>query len=436
MEESVAAANAKLDAGEVAAAVAELEALDQAHPGSAIVLEALAFSYAADQRPADSGETFLRRARLDFDGAPYFLYAGSALAQAGRRTAAAAAYREYLTAFPEDAAAWATLGRLLDDSNDPAAAVEAYLRSWEARPDPALALQLGDLFLRLRNAAQATTWYQRARESEDHAAPALVGLLEAALLARSPADAERWMQTLDAEHPRFLDQSASAARRTELTAWRQRQIEAEAAIARQREEQRRREEEEAAAARRAAEEQAARRAAEEEEARRAAEREIAPEVVATPVRTGTPPDTSAILAAIEASDPESAFDLLQDAIAAQPLNARLWAALAENALTRTDLRWAEAAALEAIRLDSAMPAVRRAWARVAAATLPPDRYLDELADLRRSHPDDPDLTLALARTLRDQGGPRSIITQLYRDFLRLAPRHPERAQAEAELAGL
>ena len=455
--ESVALANAKLDGGQVTLAIQELQALDQAHPGTPAVLEALAFAYAQDQRPRESGETFLRRARLNFEGADYFLYAGSALAQAGLRSAAADAYREYLRARPEDGPAWATLGRLLDDSNDPPAAIEAFLRSWEAFPDPAIAQRLGDLFLRLRNAAQAETWFQRAREAGGElAAPALVGLLETALLARSPAAAERWLLMLDRDHPRYLDQSTSAARRAEIQAWRQAQDEAAAAIARQREELQRRQEQEAAE-RQAAAEEAARLAAEALAAAEAAEADANP----PPTEAGAPAPTArgnegsatgpavptvppvpatARFAQADAltaqGDLDGAFGILQDALGDHPDDARLWAALAENALTRADLRWAEAAALEARRLDPSLPAVRRAWVRTAAVTLPPARYLNELASLRESFPDDADLTLALARTLREQRGPRPVIAQFYREFLRLAPRHPERAAAEAELASL
>src|SRR5690606_25707707 len=103
----------------------------------------------------------------------------------------------------------------------------------------------------------------------------------------------------------------------EITTWRQRQIEAEQAIARQREEQRKREEEEAAA-RRAAEEEAARIAAAEEAARLAAEAAPAEPDPAGPGATAIPGrtvvDTVALLAELELVSPDTAFDLLQEAL--------------------------------------------------------------------------------------------------------------------------
>lgn len=134
-----------------------------------------------------------------------------------------------------------------------------------------------------------------------------------------------------------------------------------------------------------------------------------------------------------AGDYSGAIAWLRSALAEDDSQADLWSLLAEAYLAQSQPDTAEFMALEAMRRDPDEVAYRRLFLSIASRTKTPGRYLDELLRAREDFPQDPDITLLLARAFRTVSRSNRNAALLYRSFLAMAPDHPEADAARREL---
>ena len=418
MAEVIAKANENLSEGKLDQAIGLLEALNSRYDGETEIKEALAFAYAERNDYQRSAQIFSEIAGSDQNKVHFLLNAASILESAGKLEAAAAKYVEFLEHDSESARVWRTLGRISNKLNNPREAIESYLESYRIEPTGKSAVQLGGLFAELANMPQSESWYQTAIELADGSeVDAYLGLLSIALKQNNPESAERIVEHLDQAHPGELDVSNLASVRSDLARWR---LEEQERLARELREK-------AEAARRAA---AARREAERLKAEADEAQEPEPE----------PENPLSHLANARRLKSEGRFDEAiaeyWEAIKLNDASGSVWSELSSTYLQAGQESWAEVTALEAIRREPLnshfnlqyLTAVRRTKDRFA--------YLEELKKAKKKLRDSPEVTLALARAYRDiSGGARDAAT-FYREFLILAPNHPDREMVEAELTSL
>ncbi|MCC5839378.1 MAG: tetratricopeptide repeat protein [Opitutales bacterium] len=445
LEETLERAESFLALGEFSSAIDLLEAFDEREPGHAVIVETLAEAYAGHGDFASASFNFIRLADMNPDDPLPLLFAASALREGGDHAGAVAIYDRYLRERPDDIATARAVAALHIERGNRSAAIDTLLRTNQAVPSGAIQVAIGRLFLDGRNLGQAQDWFASALRQQDETRPeALLGLLETALAANRPADAETLLRQMDAEFPGAFDRSSLAGQRRELVEWRRRQDEArEAAAALARARQRERETAPTVPA----------EPLPSPEVEVAvvpspppAEPDPAP-VPATPRPTPTPapppppgPSASAAdrgIAALQRGDAAAAIPLFRDALRDDRENADLWMNLSEAQFLAGDFDWAMASASEAMRRQPNDVRPLMQFLRAAQQTLPPDRLIRELEQAKRRFPQSADITLALARGYARVGNNPRGARIFFNEFLALAPAdHPERASAERELASL
>jgi predicted Zn-dependent protease len=116
--------------------------------------------------------------------------------------------------------------------------------------------------------------------------------------------------------------------------------------------------------------------------------------------------------------------------------ARAWYQLSDAQFADNQVAWAEGTALEAVRREPANARYTLHYLKVVQASKKPSDFLRELVKAKTRINDSPEITLALARAYSVIGGSNRNAAILYREFLKMAPRHPERTVAEEELAAI
>lgn len=433
LEERVAQAEALLDAGQIDAAIRLLNVCQEQAPERVDVLEALAFAHSAQGDVLFSSMIFIQIAELVPERPEYRLYAAESLREAGDDTAAIVQYRMYLLTQPKDTAIWVTLADIYEAKGNLPDALECLLAAEQIKSRPKQKIRIGDLYLRRANLAQAQAWFSRAVEDRDARDEALLGLLETAIRAKRFVDGEALVERLDAEYPGRLDETELAELRPQLKEWRRRQDEAAAALAAIEERPALETPPVAEAVDQEVEEEVSATESVEDSTPASPEAEIteAPELVATE----PPPPPSKLDQARElrsAGDRKGSIRLLKQVLVEDDSAPELWAELSETYLEEGEARWAQATANEAIRRDPLNPKWVLYYLRAAQETLSPDRLISEMESALRRFPKQPDLMLVLARAHAKQGNVRNA-RLLYESFLREAPNHPQRAEAESEL---
>lgn len=460
-------AQAWMDAGEFENAIALLTGLEGHYPGDFEVRETLALAYGGQGDAYQAALTFIEIADSDPQQGIYRLFAAQALKDAGDLVGASTQYETYLDTNPDDAATWRSLGNVREEQGLTSQAIAALLRANRLQPSGALQNQIGRLYLRAGNLAQAQSWYASASRHQDDARPAaLLGLLETALRAEQWAAAEDIVLALDEAYPGTLEASPLASVREDLERWRTQQAAALAAAEalRTAEEAPAPEPEPAvepqpqpepapgapAPQPREAEATAGTPSPETEvpeppaqaAAPRAAE-EPAPE---SPAPAATPfpqPDAPlpyrlAVSAGQRAADNAQwaeAVAQFRRALAVDDRDARLWRVLSEAYLAQGTLDWAQATAREAQRREPGRVTHVLHLLAIVEQRSAPRVYFEEVRRWQRQFPRDPDLTLRLARAFGSVEGDRRSERRLLAEFLRLAPEgHPDAAAVEAELA--
>ncbi len=458
-EETLAEAESFLATGEFRTAIERLEAYDEIHEGRPEIVETLAEAYAAEGDMALSAFHYLRLADI-VPGDPLpLLFAAGALREAGDAPGAVRAYEHYLEQNPEDTAVWRTLAQLHLERGNRQEAIEAYLRSNRHNPDGTTQVAIGRLFLQGNNLAQAQSWFASAAEKRDEARPeAFLGLIETALAANRPGDAETVLRQMDEEFPRLFDRSRLAPKRRELVAWRERQDEARRAAealsrARREAEQRATPPPDppvvaeptptpAEDATRAARRESERVAEQLREAARAEAARADTRPAREPGETAPPePEPSDALARarrlLDDSDASAAVSAFREALRDDRDNPEVWMGLSEAQLRAGQADWAQASASEAVRRDPSNPVYTMQFLRAAHQALPPDRLIREIERARDRFPESPDILFALARAYDEVGNDPRSARVYYRRYLELAgPEHPRRNHAEAALRRL
>ena len=460
-EETLAEAESFLAAGEFRTAIERLETYDEFDEGHPQVVETLAEAYAAEGDMALAAFHYLRLADIVRGDPLPLLFAAGALREAGDASGAAHAYERYLEEEPEDTAVWRTLAQLHLERSNRQEAIEAYLRSNRNNPDGPTQVAIGRLFLEGNNLAQAQSWFASAAGHRDEARPdAFLGLIETALAANRPGDAEIVLRQMDEEFPRLFDRSPLAPKRRELAAWRERQDEARRAaeaLSRARREARDAitrdtpppeapaDEDEPAPVEEAT--RVARREAERaseqllEAAREEAARAETRTERTTREATPRPPAPSDALARahrlLEEGDAPAAVSAFREALRDDRDNPEVWMGLSEAQLRAGQADWAQASASEAVRRDPSNPVYTMQFLRAAHQALPPDRLIREIERARDRFPESPDILFALARAYDEVGNDPRSARVYYRRYLDLAgPDHPRRAHAETALRRL
>ena len=130
---------------------------------------------------------------------------------------------------------WTRLGQVRQAANLVQPALDAFLKGVDpdkAKPAPATAVAIGQLFVKVGNLPQAESWLKIAADNDDpNALTALLGLLEINLRQKDWADAEAIIAQLDTQFPGAVEASQWEQARQELTRWRKLQDEIKAKLA-------------------------------------------------------------------------------------------------------------------------------------------------------------------------------------------------------------
>lgn len=383
---------------------------------------------------------------------------------------------------------WEKLGQSRAAANQPQAALNAYLKAstfdgYQTSPESAAAI--GELFLKVDNAAQAERWFKIAAESDDpHALRALFGLLEINLRNKNWPEAEIIIQQLEAQFPGAIAASQWADAPEQLATWREAQEKMRAALEKEK-----------------AEAEAAAQNAQANQAPLTTDElnELSPtpsdksEVVAELAAVEALADVPAVEADepvevdgalnLESADTELSFkdtttgdaviddtvapdaapmappmttdELLAEAAALEQQrdykaaiqyywralgqsNDRtdIWNQLSSAYLIDGQLQNAETAVLESLRLDPSQVNTMLDYLRIAQRTKTPRDFLAEIETAGDRFPQNPEIALSLARAYERIARNNAAARSAYSRFIQLAPSHPLRPEAESALARL
>ncbi|MBN2068239.1 MAG: tetratricopeptide repeat protein [Opitutales bacterium] len=488
VEEVLGEADTYRQSGQLDQAIFILETYSTNHPGSAPVLEALAFDYTTKNDGAMAAYYFIQLANSGPGQSHFTLMAGQSLLQSGDKAGAISYYNAYLKDHPEDSGVWGTLADLCKSSNRLQEAIQALLQAYNISPNGETAVELGNMFLDAKNITQAKSWFQTAYKHEGKAASdALLGLLKAALVEKKFSVADSYIVTLDRRFPGKLDHSELAYCRTQIEEWKARKLALEnatqniqitqpvetatptppvaeavvdtiegietPAVA------------ETAPAKETAtetpvmEQTATAKTPEQPQEITSETPEVIEENPPSPEQETIEPqplfDDQSDIAAIEAkenydfndciiiartafqtSDFPKAIRFYKKALQKNDRNALVWMELSKAYLSGEQPVWAENTALEAIRRSPEDINYYLNYLQVANVSMRPERYMQELQRIRLKFDDNPEITLALARAYKDIARNKRNATYLYEEFLRNYPEHPEAAQARTELDSL
>jgi tetratricopeptide (TPR) repeat protein len=129
-----------------------------------------------------------------------------------------------------------------------------------------------------------------------------------------------------------------------------------------------------------------------------------------------------------------AIKLYRDALERSGNRADIWDELSKVYFINGQAKNAATTALEATRLDPDNIQYLLDYLRVAQRVKKPADFIKELEIAYDRFPRSPEITLSLARGYRRIGGNDYAAGILYKRFIQLAPKHPLRPEAEAELA--
>lgn len=157
----------------------------------------------------------------------------------------------------------------------------------------------------------------------------------------------------------------------------------------------------------------------------------------------SPPDTTLLTldelitrarAATSGRDYEKAIQIYWDALGRDNKRADIWNNLSKVYLSDGQSKNAATTALEATRLDPENVQYVLDYLRVAQRVKRPADFIKELEIAYERFPRSPEITLSLARGYQRIGLNNYAAGILYRRFIKMAPTHPLRPEAEAALA--
>lgn len=142
------------------------------------------------------------------------------------------------------------------------------------------------------------------------------------------------------------------------------------------------------------------------------------------------------MAARDEGDFDRAIPLFWKAVQEEPTDAGIWAALSATYLMEGDPENAEIAILEALRREPKSLQYTLTYLKVIEQSRSQARFREELEKAYSRIPNSPDIVLAMARAYAQPGGNPSNAAYFYREFLEMAPGHPEVVAARRELNAL
>lgn len=141
-------------------------------------------------------------------------------------------------------------------------------------------------------------------------------------------------------------------------------------------------------------------------------------------------------AATSKHDYEKAIQFYWDALGQTNKRADIWNALSKVYLIDGQSKNAMTTALEATRLNPDNIDYTLDYLRVARRVKKPADFIKELEMAYERFPQNPEITLSLARGYRRISGNNYAAVALYKRFIQIAPDHPLRREAETELASI
>lgn len=425
--------------GQLDQAIELLENLDSKYPGESKVWEAMAFAYASKSDHTLAAFYFDQSARQHPDRSDLFLFAAQSYRASGDLASAIQALDSYLALEPQDAHSWKTLAETHLALGRHPDALNAYLQAFRhspTQPDSKESLEVGKLYMKLNNLAQAEAWLNAALERPDRDNAHLgarLNLLQIQLHRKNWEAAEKQIREIDALDPKALENSPLATSRKQLEEWR----EAQAQLAREQEALRLQREAEAERLRQNL--QAAEQPSPAPEATAPSEPPSEPQAEEPPpamVSEATPPPPpeptpfDRARALREEGKLLDAIYLYRRALAEVPDNPEGWFELSQVYYERENYAEAEIAASEAMRREPSNVRYTLQFLRSVQKGQPSDRFMRELARAKERFPKSPEVTLALAQGYEVIQQNYRNARILYEEFLRLAPDHPRRAFVE------
>ena len=224
-------------AGDHAAALAALDALNQTHGNDTEILREIGSTHEALGNAAEAA-FYLSAAYNQAPDDVELLYQTYRAQENANQPEAAYERLEALVEAEPDAISdelWRRLGELRAEAQQTQSALDAYLKGVDpesSTPTPETAVAIGTLFKQLDNLPQAERWLNIAANSDDpNALPALFGLLDIHLRNKNWTAAESVIAQLDKQFPGAVDASEWANARGELERWRTAQTTMQADLA-------------------------------------------------------------------------------------------------------------------------------------------------------------------------------------------------------------
>jgi len=476
-------------AGQIEAAITRLEAYLDDNPDVVPVIDEVATIASQSGDDMLAAIYYEQLAQLQPTDPMPLLFAADALNDAGDPKGAADLYHRYLEQDPDNAAAWILLAEQELELNHRRNAIDAYLQANRRQPRDRTQLEIGRLYLEAGNFAQAQQWYAQAVESADPEVreTALIGLVRTAVRANRISDAALLSQTLEDEYPEALEDPEVENLVGQLRQWQQRQDEAVAAaqeLANRQEAEPEpeaapelptdadTEPEETASTDQTAQnpqpepEQTQTAANPQPEAQPEPETEPAAQGPVQPVANAEPePEPAPSTGEPETpSEPETAPNLrtagywealswarkvrdegaLEEAIryynravTRDDRDPEVWYELSDVYFMSGQAAWARATANEAERRAPDEPKYALQVIRVQQNTMRPEQLIAAMQQAQQRFPENPEITLSLARAYRQLTNDTRSARRMYERFLEIAPpMHPQRELAERELRRL
>lgn len=397
--ESIKKAQAELDAGKPADAIRRLERAYQKNPKNDDLTEALAFAHLNGGDAARAGELF-NELGLN-KNADEHLYAAQAYKKANQPDKAIEAYRLYLLNEPKQATPWNELGDLYMQAGNTEEGLTALVKAYEIAPNATLSSRIAQVYQTKGNAAQSERYLQsalrlarteRPQDSEPSELEnnALVQLTQLALDQKRPMEAERHLRQLERDFP-------NAAQLPEL----------KERLAKMK------------------------KPAAADKKKDAQKPQDGSKLILTPVVEFLP-----ILPPSNNPNAKPKSEQLVEVLTTDKENAAHWAALGAAKAKAGEFAWAEAAYLEAMRLQPGQPQVIIAYLEVFRQRHAAADYLDETQRQLQKYPEIPELYLVSARGYRDQVQNKRNARAIFSQFLKKFPNHPDAAAVKAELEAI
>lgn len=369
---------------------------------------------------------------------------------------------------------WLELGIALEQANELAAALDAFLTANNADPellDKEAQVSIGDLYLQLENLSQAESWLKKAEKIKGAPKQRLhSSLLRLAIIKKDWPAAEKQIEALDKSFPSYLDGSDLSQARQAIVEWRTKKEAAERALAEQKASIGAQQAEENSPTENSTTEMentvTESKASLSEEVATAEALAFAPAIEYYQAPAEETPDTTEsqmadtstnnndpetiaptspspaeritdIMAQAEQAeidnDHKRAIELYWEAIAIDNQSAAIWSQLAQAYRMDQQLKNAESTALEAIRLATNNINYTLDYLRIVQNSKAPKAFLVELETAYARFPLSPEITLSLARAYQRMSTDKDAARQFFQRFIDIAPAHPLRPEAESAL---